>query len=609
MPFDFNPVIFLPLFFIFAFSSLGWGLLMLRMSGGRRLMPDCLHTLFYAGILGVLIEGNLFLAAGALGLLQPILLISIICLGIAAFALSAKMLFPLVGEQTNRRGVVSFWVLSLPFIFLIFIYAMFPDDSGDAYLYHLTVPNYYAQEGHIGSVPISFCFNYPLLIEMFYMAAIRLSHEQAGVMMNAALALLACLGLFLTGRKTGGALAGYASAFIFISTPLTLIWAPTSLVDCSTAAFLAGALLALLRWRGGADKRWLYLAGVCAGGAMAVKLLMGFAALAVFPLGVLGVSVFGMRSVRPRNTASNLLLYSAGAATAYAPWIIKNALLTGNPVFPFFVKFIPTRPDLARTALLLHEMHGLPAWKGMGELLERMAGLLPLMAWDATWMPVIAMAIIPFGWVCAVRKKSERFFWSVLILLEGFLIFYGRVAQVRWFQGFYALFALAPALILARYIKENPRLGRNILVIGVAFIYILAGRIYYLRIYESGQYPWLIFSHSALVKYMQPAPKLQDALLLNEVIPPDGRALLYDKEILSAGRWMRRRFIQAGKFQFDYWAEEGLGVEEIYRRLKEMGATHIVALEDSSHKSFDELIARFCRQSPSSLHCKIYALN
>ena len=245
----------------------------------------------------------------------------------------------------------------------------------------------------------------------------------------------------------------------------------------------------------------------------------------------------------------------------------------------------------------------------MGELLERMAGLLPLMAWDATWMPVIAMAIIPFGWVCAVRKKSERFFWSVLILLEGFLIFYGRVAQVRWFQGFYALFALAPALILARYIKENPRLGRNILVIGVAFIYILAGRIYYLRIYESGQYPWLIFSHSALVKYMQPAPKLQDALLLNEVIPPDGRALLYDKEILSAGRWMRRRFIQAGKFQFDYWAEEGLGVEEIYRRLKEMGATHIVALEDSSHKSFDELIARFCRQSPSSLHCKIYALN
>lgn len=608
MPFDFNPAIFLPLFICFVVSSLGWGLLILRMGGMSRLMPDRLHVLLYAGILGVLIEGDFFLLAGALGLLQPVYLIAIIVLGIAAFASSAKMLFSHPLEKTNRRVRAAFWALSLPFIILIFLYAMFPDDSGDAYLYHLTVPNYYALEERIASVPISFCFNYPLQIEMFYMAAIRLGHEQAGVMINAALSLLACLSLFLAGRKLGGALAGYAAAFIFISTPLTLIWAPTSLVDCSTASFLAAALLALLHWRGGGQRRWLLLAGICAGGAMAVKLLMGFAALAAFPLGILGISIFGAQAGRPRDAARNLLLYGAGTATALAPWVVKNALITGNPLFPFFVKLIPTRPDLAKTALLLHEMHGLPAWKGMGELLERMAGLLPLMAWDATWMPVIAMAVIPFGWVCAVKKKSERFFWSVLLLLQGFLIFYGRVAQVRWFQGFYALFALAPALLIAQLINDNRRLGRSILVIGIVFIYILAGRMYYLRTYESGQYPWLALSRPALEEYMQYTPKMQDAILLDQTVPPDGRALLYDKEILSAGRWMRRRFIQAGKFQFDWWEERGLSVEEIHRQMKEMGVTHIAVLEESTHQSLDELIARFCRPLPGSLHCKIYAL-
>ncbi|MCX6999866.1 MAG: glycosyltransferase family 39 protein, partial [Candidatus Sumerlaeota bacterium] len=612
----------LPLFFILVLSSLGYGLFVLHLSGFIKLMSARLYILLFSGVAGILVLGDLFLLVGMLGLLQQGVLAAVLTMGIILGIITLHRI-SLPKPQPSRLStncqlsIVNYqlfnFLLISPFILLIFLHALIPDVSGDAYLYHLTVPNYYAQEGCIRRVPISFCYNYPLQIEMFYMTAIRFGQEQAGVMMSFALTLLTCVGLYLAGQKLAGRGAGLIAVFLFISMPLVMQWAPTSLVDLSTGTFLIAALLALLHWRDGWEQPWLLLAGICAGGAVAVKLLMGVAAFVIFPLAILTSLLTNKKSPLRRQSygasaTRNLICYGAGVFLPLLPWMIKNALLTLNPVYPFFLKLFPTHPDLIQSARILHNMHGLPIPDIMKQTWVRMEGIFPLLAWDAAWMPIIALVVIPALFAWSLLLKKERLPWGILFLMEVFLLYYGSNVQVRWFQGFYALFALAPAYIITNLAKKHKAATRLVMIAGMVFLFLIAGRNYYLRILESAEYPWTALSRQMLVPYILVQEKNSSGRFLNNSVPPNGRIFLYDIEILSTGRWLRRRFIQAGLFQFNWWERQNVAPEDILHEIKKMGVTHIAVTVPLKHPSLMLLLKRYFKKVPGGSACELYQL-
>jgi 4-amino-4-deoxy-L-arabinose transferase-like glycosyltransferase len=437
---------------------------------------------------------------------------------------------------------------------------------------------------------------------MFYMTAIRFGQEQAGVMMNFALTLLTCVGLYLAGQKLAGRGAGLIAVFLFISMPLVMQWAPTSLVDLSTGTFLIAALLALLHWRDGWAQPWLLLAGICAGGAVAVKLLMGIAAFVIFPLAILTSLLIHKKPLR------NLIYYGAGVTLPLLPWMIKNALLAQNPLYPFFLKLFPTHPDLIQSARILHNMHGLPPLEALGRMLPRMEGIFPLLAWDAAWMPIIALVVIPALFAWSLLLKKGRLPWGILFLMEVFLLYYGSNVQVRWFQGFYVLFALAPAYIITNLAKKHRAAARLVMFAGTAFLFLIAGRNYYLRILESAEYPWTALSRQTLVPYILVREKNSAGNFLNNSVPPNGRIFLYDIEILSTGRWLRRRFIQAGLFQFNWWETQNVAPEDILHEIKKMGVTHIAVTVPPQHPSLRLLLRRYFKKVQGGSTCELYQL-
>jgi len=616
MPFEYSITRILPLFFLLVLSSLGYGLFVLHLSGFTRLMvysaeatakagPARLYILLFSGVAGILVLGDLFLLVGMLGLLQQGVLAAVLTMGIILGAITLHRIplpTPPPRPSTNCQLSIINYQLFTPFLLLIFLHALIPDVSGDAYLYHLTVPNYYAQEGCIRRVPISFCYNYPLQIEMFYMTAIRFGQEQAGVMMNFALTLLTCVGLYLAGQKLAGRGAGLIAVFLFISMPLVMQWAPTSLVDLSTGTFLIAALLALLHWRDGWEQPWLLLAGICAGGAVAVKLLMGVAAFVIFPLAILTSLLIHKKPLR------NLIAYGAGVFLPLLPWMIKNALLAQNPVYPFFLNLFPTHPDLIQSARILHNMHGLPIPDIMKQTWVRMEGIFPLLAWDASYMPIIAFVLIPILFVESLLLKKERLPWGILFLMWVFLLYYGSNMQVRWFQGFYVLFALAPAYIITNLAKKHKAATRLVMIAGTVFLFLMAGRNYYLRILASAEYPWTALSRQTLVPYILVQEKNIAGRFLNNSVPPNGRIFLYDIEILSTGRWLRRRFIQAGLFQFNWWETQNTTPEDILREIKKMGVTHIAVTVPLQHPSLRLLLKRYFKKVPGGSTCELYQL-
>ena len=600
----------LPLFCFFVAATFGWGLFVLWLSRLGKMLPDSLYLIFYAGILGILVQGDLILFAGLIGGLDWPLLSVLFAVGNLLGTIALKMTEYRFADykQPREKQMFVFFILCAPFILLIFAHSLVPDVSGDAYLYHITVPNYYALEGRIDRVPISFCYNYPLQIEMYYLAAIRIGQEQAGVMMNFAVALLTALGLYLLCRRLDSAETGLWASFLFLSLPLVLRWAPTSLVDLSTAAFLTGTVVAIMEWREEGKGAWLFLAGLSAGGAVAVKLLMGAACFGLFPLAIAIATLAGIKKYGISSLIKNPILYFGGTLLPLVPWMIKNKLLTGNPIFPFFYEVFPTRPDLIPSIQVLSGMHGIPAFRGFMNTFDRAMDIFPLLMWDGNWVLILCMVIVPISFIFSLRYRWLELFWLIEMILLMFILYYGRNAQVRWFQGFYAVLLGGLAISTAIFIRKYSILYRPLLIGGIIIIFLIAGRIYYLRVQETGFLPWMAFSRNMLSPYLEDQARVKEARFVNYHVPSDGKVFLYDREILSMGRWSRRRFYQAGEKWFEIWEQRGADWDRMYRELRSMGITHVAASEGKGKGIFEGFKNRYLVKAASRESITVYEL-
>ena len=133
-----------------------------------------------------------------------------------------------------------------------------------------------------------------------------------------------------TAQRAGGPRAGWLSAVIYLSTPWIYRLAVIAYVEGPLCFYHAALVWAVFRgWsdRGMARGPLWGLIGLLAGGAMACK----YPALisAVIPFGLLGlVECRRIRSFRP------IMAYGLCWAVVMGPWLLKNVIDTGNPVYP-----------------------------------------------------------------------------------------------------------------------------------------------------------------------------------------------------------------------------------------------------------------------------------
>jgi hypothetical protein len=134
------------------------------------------------------------------------------------------------------------------------------------------------------------------------------------------------------GRRFGGAAVGWWSAALVALTPATLQVGTYASSDLPVAAWAGAAALALLRPPGGRPSPTDWgLAGLLVGAAASAKYL----ALATVAL-PLGLGALVLTRGRLRSSLAPLLSLVLGAALVVAPWAIRNASWTGNPVYPYF---------------------------------------------------------------------------------------------------------------------------------------------------------------------------------------------------------------------------------------------------------------------------------
>ena len=100
---------------------------------------------------------------------------------------------------------------------------------------------------------------------------------------------------------------------------------------------------------------------------------------------------------------------------------------------------------------------------------------------------------------------------------------------------------------------------------------------------------------------------MKEAKFLNTHVPEHGKVFLFDKEILSPGRWLRRRFVQAGSLWFERWEERKARPQEILQDLKTLGATHIAAIP-FKNKTFQDFQRSHLKEMASGPGYTIYEI-
>jgi hypothetical protein len=175
-------------------------------------------------------------------------------------------------------------------------------------------------------------------VDLLYVPAVAFGEPDAAAAVSACFALALALLIRAEAGRRASPGAGSIAGFFALVVPFTLDAAPTCYVDIAVGSYGFAALLCADRYSRSGEARQLILSAVFLGFAANAKLHA-----AILVPAALAVVLLGGRVPRPRDLA----VAAALVAALVAPWFVKSALTSGNPLFPFFGEWLGYGPSNA----------------------------------------------------------------------------------------------------------------------------------------------------------------------------------------------------------------------------------------------------------------------
>jgi len=430
------------------------------------LQGSTLEMVFFALPLGLGLLAYAFAALAFLHILSPLsLILTLSALAVlvggelpSVFALIRRWLrdLPAASKQLRPTHVAVMLALGLLFVMAL-SQALAPPWDYDGLMYHLFAPKLFLSAGRMLPLPDTWQANGPLTTEMLFTFGLAFGSDVFAKLVHLSFGLLLAAGTFAMARRMIGKGAGWFALAALAGVPLLPSLASLAYADLAWATFQFASMYALVLWRESRQTEWLVAAGAMAGFALGSKYL-ALGAVAVLLL----IVIWDSRKLGMRRTAGNGLLFGFIAAVIGSPWYVKNWILLGNPVFPFY---FPTATwTRARIDLLMAYLSSFGVGHGWGDFL-----LLP---WNlyfrnenfGTYMRVADYPSILFPLALAYRLRSRgRGLDAVgFVTLAWSLMWAFGSQQSRFLLPVFPLLgvlASAPLVALAESLTW-PRVGR-----------------------------------------------------------------------------------------------------------------------------------------------------
>ncbi|HYV51368.1 MAG TPA: phospholipid carrier-dependent glycosyltransferase, partial [Dongiaceae bacterium] len=286
--------------------------------------------------LGLGLLATTVFALAALGLLRPWAIALALVLSIA---LSFSDLRDMIAAFRPREPGLAGAALGLLLALALWT-AWVPPHQYDALVYHLPLPAAYLRTGRLLNLEHLIYSHFPQNAEMLFALGLSTGSELLPQLLSWFATALSVGWVFTQAKGRVSPKTAWLASLIVASHASVMILAGTAYVEAFVMLWLTAAVLSWVRGIETQEARgrraWLMLAGVFAGLAVGTKYTAGIcaASLAIFSL---------VRWMQKKADESEPLLFAIPAAICGAPWLIKNWILLGNPVFPFLFRQLPHR--------------------------------------------------------------------------------------------------------------------------------------------------------------------------------------------------------------------------------------------------------------------------
>lgn len=408
-------------------SAYSLGRLLLRGMKLQRSFDIASHTAL-AGSLGLAVVSLVTLDLGYFGILSRTLF------GILLFVPIAVEIYLWFKERKAKQSQESversksFRILlagCIIFLIPMLLGAMLPSTDFDVKEYHLEGPKEYFLAGRVHFLPHNVYTSFPFLTEMLTLCGMVLTNDWfTGALVGKTILMmfapLTALGVFAVGKRVANSTAGLLGALVYLSTPWVYRISIIAYTEGAMCCYVIVTLLALLSWLDAAkdsdssasQRRSLtLLLGLLSGCAIATK-YPGLVMVAIPVALTLLVTVI-LCKFPLRESMIMAGIYILGGLVAFGPWVIKNSLETGNPVYPLMYSVLGGEDwdeELNEKWKAGHARPS-PVLKPPVEMAQELKKNVVDVALGSVWQSPLMFGLAPLAFFC---RKREKRFWIVV---------------------------------------------------------------------------------------------------------------------------------------------------------------------------------------------------
>lgn len=213
-----------------------------------------------------------------------------------------------------------------------------PPISRDALIHHLAIPKLWLENGGFYEMKWATFSYYPMNVDLLYVLPVYFNKDFLANFIHMGFGIGTALLIFFYLSKKMSRLAGLFGIFVFLSTPMVVRLSTEAYVDLGLTFFTTASILAFIRYRDGEykDFKWLLLSSVAMGLALGTKYN---ALIAWFFLTTSFIYVYSKDTLEQWKAIKCGLIFFLISLVIFSPWLIKNTILTGNPLFPLMKSF------------------------------------------------------------------------------------------------------------------------------------------------------------------------------------------------------------------------------------------------------------------------------
>ncbi len=476
--------------------------------------------------------------------------------------------------------------------------ALAPPTAGDALCYHLELPKAFLAEHRLVYLPYHDNCTYPLLAQMWYLWGIAVQDAVTAQLVHWGLGLLLALATVVLATPIIGRRWGWVVGAVVLLVPGVNNQMTTPLNDMALALMTTLAVAAW--WRAVVDndsRRWLVLAGLATGGALATKYtaLLFVAAMAIIWTGTL------LRRTERRRLIEAAAIVGVIAVTVAGLWYARAAWYRGNPVYPFFQEIVAQVPEGAAAPSTLPESKS-PLGRG--------PWAMSVAPWQITMEPeqfggrghrlgVLLLAFVPgLGLARRLRGLGMLLGLSAAYAVVWFLL----RQNVRFLLPVVPLLAVGVVWVWVE-LRRFPRWPRRAAVAAAVIMLAVSSALALARCRQELAVACGLESREDYLYRMEPTYAAAD--LANQLLPPESHLLSQDYRTFYFKCRTTREITYRRRTGYDRWISSA---DDLHRYLRRAGFTHLLLAENTADKGiqFDDTLPSLADAADGSPDAKLF---